>query len=299
LKKILITGAGGFIGKNLCKNLENSNYKIISLCRNPFKNNSKTLEILGDITDEKLIAKISSDIDIIVHLAAYLDVKQSFTNLDEVFRTNIQGTFNIVKHISRLAKKPHFIFMSTSTVYGNGKTSPIKESSLSDPRTPYSMSKASCEIICHGFANSHDIPITILRPFSVYGLDGPSHQAIPRIIRQIKKENAIIQDNPNEIRDFVYVDDVVEAIVKVIKSKPPKFQIYNIGSGKGTSMLELLSTMSKICNREITIKKGSITEINKRRSIADITLIKKNLNWKPKTVLAKGLEKILQQELSD
>lgn len=299
MKKILITGAGGFIGKNLCKNLEKSNYQITGLCRYPFKNNSKTLEILGDVNDEKLIAKITSDVDIIVHLAAYLDVKQSFTNLDEVFRTNIQGTFNILKHLSKLPRKPHFIFMSTSTVYGNGKTSLIKESSILDPTTPYSLSKASCEIMCRGFANSYDISTTILRPFSVYGLDGPSHQAIPRIILQMKKENTLIQDNPNEIRDFVYVDDVVEAMIKVIKSKPQKFQIYNIGSGKGTSMLELLSTISKVCNRKITFKKGNITEINKRKSIADIALIKKNLKWKPKTALAKGLEKILQQELDN
>ncbi|MHB8602975.1 MAG: NAD-dependent epimerase/dehydratase family protein [Nitrosotalea sp.] len=293
--KILITGSGGFIGRHLSNRLAETENEIIGLCRK--KTNPTIKEISGDINDEKVLAKLVPKTDVIIHLAAYLDVKESFSRLNEVFTTNIQGTFGILKAISLIKRKPHFIFLSSSTVYGNTTKIPIKETHQLDPFTPYSMSKATCEMMCKGFTNSHEIPMTIMRPFSVYGPDGPTHQAIPRIIRQLKSSNIIIQDNPDEVRDFVYVDDVVDAIVKAMQKKPSKLKIYNIGSGKGTTMMNATKTIAKLFPKKITIKHGIISELNKKKSTSDISLIKTELGWRPKTTLIDGLRLTLKNDI--
>ena len=110
MKKILITGAGGFIGKSLFSRLEKTKNEIITLCQVPSKHSTNFSEYVGDINDEKLVSKLVSDVDVIVHLAAYLDVKSSFEKINLVYNTNIKGTFNILKNISFLRKKPHIIF---------------------------------------------------------------------------------------------------------------------------------------------------------------------------------------------
>lgn len=293
--KILITGSGGFIGRHLSNRLAKTENEIIGLCRE--KTNSEIKEISGDINDEKVLAKLVPETDVIIHLAAYLDVKESFFRLNEVFTTNVRGTFSILKEISLTKRKPHFVFLSSSTVYGNTTKIPIKETHQLNPFTPYSMSKATCEMMCRGFMNSHEIPTTILRPFSVYGPDGPVHQAIPRIIRQLESSNVIIQDNPDEVRDFVYVDDVVDAIVKSIQKKPNKLKIYNIGSGKGTTMMNTTKTIAKLSPKKITIKRGIISELNEKKSTADISLIKTELGWRPKTTLIDGLRLTLKDDV--
>lgn len=298
MSKILITGVGGFIGKPLCSKLSKTKNEIVSLCKSNTNFDFGVKEIMGDINDSKLVKKLVSDVDVVIHLAAYLDVKKSFENLEEVYNTNVNGTFNFLKHISSLKNKPHFLFMSSSVVYGNTSKIPLKESQLLNPTTPYAMTKASSEMLCLGISNSYDVPLTILRPFSVYGPHAPSHQAIPKIISQIKTGNKLILDNPMEIRDFIYVDDVVDSIIKAIKHKPLKPKIYNVGSGKKVLMKSLANFFLQISNKRIKLIQGNITELNYKKSVADISLIKKELGWKPKTTLNEGISKIFQYQIS-
>jgi nucleoside-diphosphate-sugar epimerase len=291
LKKILITGAGGFIGKSLLSKLSKTQNELVTFSKHKHYFDFNLTEIIGDINNEKIIKKLVSDVDIIIHLAAYLDVKQSFIELEKVYHTNLDGTFNLLKHVKDLEKKPHFVFMSSSVVYGNTTKIPIKETQMLNPTNPYGMSKASSELLCLGISNSYGIPLTILRPFSVYGYLAPKHQVIPRIVSQLENKTLIV-DNPHEIRDFVHVDDVVESITKSIKHNPKFPKIYNVGSGKPVSILSLTKTIIRLSKNKPKLIFGNKI-FNRKKSLADISSIQKDLNWKPKIDLDDGISEFL------
>ena len=293
MKKILITGAGGFIGKNLCYGLSDTKNEITAFSKSKIEFGYGFNHVKGDMKNTKLISNLVDDLDVIIHLAADTHAMLSFQRLDKIFQSNIKGTFNLLKSIASFKKKPHFIFLSSNLVYGNEKKIPIKETESLEPYSPYAMTKSCGEFMCRGFANSYNIPLTILRPFFTYGKYVPHHTFFPRIIKQIENNSTVILDNPNEIRDCVFVDDVVDAIKKAIKSKPSKIKVYNIGSGKKISVIELVEKIIKFYPKKITVKKGRKTELNNRKLVADINLIKKELNWSPKTSLHDGLEKTI------
>lgn len=295
LKKILIIGGGGFIGKKLCENLVKLNYKITRFSSKfQKKKYDNILEVQGKITDEKLIRKLVSKSNFIIHLSSLSNIKKSFTNLDETFKINIQGTFNVLKNISSLQKKPNFIFISSSLVYGNNQFSSIKEKSKLDPATPFAMTKVASEIMCRGFYNSYQIPITILRPFTVYGPNGPDYQLIPKLLIKIKKNAILKMDNPNQIRDCIFIDDVVNAIIMTIKKPSKKFRIYNIGTGKGIKNIRIAEKMIKIFPEyNMKIKYGEISELDSRKNVANIDLIRKEIGWEPATSFSEGLKKTI------
>jgi len=295
LKKILITGAGGFIGQALCDRFAKTKNDVTIIIRKHKKNNFKYTQIIGDLKNEKLISNLKN-YDTVIHLAAFVDVKDSFKNVEKVYKINVEPTFNILKKISSVKKKPHFIYLSSSVVFGNTNKIPIDESFPLNPTSPYAMSKACCEMLCRGFSNAYDIPITILRPFSVYGPNAPHHQLIPRLINQLKNQKKLVQNNPLEIRDFVYIDDVADAIFKSSNYKPKGLKIYNVGSGKKISIMELINQVLKLYPHGIILKKGKISELNKKKSLADISLIKKELKWIPETSIQKGLKKVIAKE---
>ena len=292
MKNILITGGGGFFGKNLSHRLSNTKNEVTTFSKSKIKFDDDFNHVIGNLKNTKQIWKLV-DVHVIIHLAAYSHAQLSFQKLDRLFQDNIKGTFNLLNSLVSLRKKPHFIFMSSCLVYGNEKKIPIKETESLEPFSPYAMSKSCGELMCKGFANSFEIPITIFRPFFTYGTVGQHDSFIPRLIKKIENQNEIILDNPQEIRDYVFIDDVVDAIIKAIKKKPSKIKTYNIGSGKKILINDLIEKIIKFYPKKIHVKRGRKTELNNRKLVADINLIKKELNWSPKTSLHDGLEKTI------
>lgn len=291
--KILITGSNGFLGKNLIAKLENSQHKIIGISTKQKNLKSKNIKFVrGNLSNKKIINKWIKDVDLIIHLAAFSDVKNSFINPKKIFKSNIESTFNILEALTKLEKKPRLIFLSSSAVYGNDYKHSVNENEETSPRNPFAMSKIVGEKLCQGFSNSFDIPITVLRPFTIYGSDAPKHQVIPKIMSQIKQQEIII-NNPDEIRDFIFIDDVVSVILYLIKKQTRNFMIYNIGTGKGHKMLEIAKLLIEIHgNKKTKLKIGEKSIINKRKMVADNNLILKNTNWKPKIDIVEGIKKI-------
>jgi len=294
-KNILITGAGGFIGSNICKKLLESKHSVTTLCKNNIKEYQDFKKITGDISNKKTFSKIKSNFDVVLHLASYLDVKKSFTNLNETFQTNIRGTFNLLEHFSKFQQKPHFVFFSSSVVYGTTKNISIAETDAVNPTTPYATSKLAAENLFIGFSNSFNIPVSILRPFSVFGFGAPTHQRIPIVLKQIQQKHKVVVDNPNEVRDLIFVDDVVEASLSVMDHPPKLFEIYNLGSGKKISMYKLVKKITELYPFKIKITKGKITNLNSKKSVANISKIQQQFNWKPKTSLEQGLRKTIEK----
>lgn len=285
MKKILVTGYSGFIGRNLIVKLLKK-YDIIGL-------SNISTSTLGITKIRKDIRKLSThdipkDISYIVHLAALSDISYCHDNPSECFDVNVRGTQNLLEISRKIGSK--FLFISTSHVYGIPIKIPMAENHPRNPTSIYASSKFAGEIISESYARNYGMDVSILRLFSVYGHNSPQHSVISRIINQLKSTEIIKLGNLYPKRDFVYVNDVVNAIELVIK-KSSGFRIFNVGNGKSFSISEICKIIQQISDMKITIK--SVPELKRKQEVknvvADISKMK-SMGWKPQMSLQAGLE---------
>jgi len=291
-KKILITGSQGFIGSHLLEKFLPNN-KIIGVNIKTHTKTKNYKSLRKDIV--KLNSKdISEPLDGIIHLAAISDVDFCNNNPQKCLRTNVLGTLNVLDIARKNDSK--FIFISTSHVYGKPQSLPIKEDHPKNPTSIYAVSKSIGENCCESFAKSYGLKLSILRLFSVYGSNSPPNLVISKIISQLNKKS-IQLGNIHPKRDFVFIDDVVEAI-KLVLEKSKGFAVYNVGTGKSHSILNVCNILKKLANKKIPIrsKKANSRKTDINEVVANISKIKK-LGWKSKTSLEQGLKKTL--DLSD
>lgn len=285
MKKILITGYNGFIGRNLIGKLVKK-YDVVGI--SDAKNSiSHITNIKKDIRNLS-IRDIPQDISHIVHLAALSDLSYCQSNPSECFDVNIRGTQNLLEISRKLGSK--FLFVSTSHVYGAPAKLPISEKHPKNPTSVYASSKLAGEIISESYAKNYGMGVSIVRIFSVYGPNSPKHLVISKIVNQIHTSDVIKLGNLYPRRDFVFVDDVVNAIELVMK-KSSGFEIFNIGSGKSFSIKEICKNLQQISGKKIAIR--SVPALKRKQEIrnvvSDISKIVK-LGWRPKTPLKIGLQ---------
>lgn len=281
--KILITGARGFIGDFLVNLLDLKRFKL-----NAFLNSS-TL----NLCNWDLVSKTPKS-DLIIHLAAKNFVPDSFLNPLDFYNNNISSTLNILEKARK--DNSRLIFFSTY-VYGIPEYLPVDEKHQSNPLNPYTQSKLICEQLCMAYNRDFGIPITIFRPFNVYGPGQNSSFFIPSIIKQINNDFIYLDDSRPK-RDYIYVDDVISAIYKCIinENLSDSFNIYNLGTGISTSVkdvakliLEVSQSKSKLIFSN-KVRQGEVLETK-----ADIKKIKKELKWNYKISLREGIEKIINK----
>jgi nucleoside-diphosphate-sugar epimerase len=265
MKKILLTGSSGFIGKNL-ENVLSKNYEVISFDRQEGKDITRKEDYLG------------INADYVIHLAAL--IKSS--NLDELFNVNVKGMLNVLEFCKQSGAK--LIFISSAAVYGDAQ-SPIKENSCFNPLSSYGLTKMMGEELCEYYHKNFGLDITTLRIFNPYGPGQPEGLLISDIISQLDNERVVLK-NPGSKRDYIYIDDVVNSIVQSLNLD--SFNVINIGYGKSYSVEEL---GKMITDKSISFRDNSI---NKSNIYADITKAKKLLNWKPKVSLEDGLKRTLE-----
>ncbi len=284
MKKILVTGYDGFLGSHLTKKLS-KRFEIIGLSKNKAKN-SKIKQINKDVRKIKT-SDIPKDISHIIHLAALTDVKFCEQFPTQCFEVNVMGTQNLLEIARNLNSK--FTFLSTSHVYGVPETLPITQKHPLHPTSNYAASKLAAEIICESYSKSYDLDCSILRIFSVYGPKSPEHLVTSRIISQFLTKNILELGNTNSKRDFIYVDDVINAIEFVIK-KSKGFKIYNVGNGKSYSILELCTMLENITGKKITINpvKSLLRKTDADDVFSDNSQLRQ-LGWKSKTSMKEGL----------
>jgi UDP-glucose 4-epimerase len=279
-KKIVVTGSAGFIGSRLVVELKKKGAEVIE-----FDIKNKV-----DLTKWETIPK-TDGVDIVYHLAALIYVPYSFQHPRETYFTNIGGTINILELCRSNDAR---MILASSYVYGNSKNVPIDENCPIAPTNPYTRSKAICEELCRSYHNDHGISCTVLRPFNVYGEGQDDRFLIPYIIKQIEENGKIVLDDPNPKRDFLYVDDMVNAYIKAGKYDKSKFEIINIGYGKSYSIREVVDMIVSCYNRKI-----DVTYLNKRRkgevmdTVADISKAERLLGWEPKVSIKEGLRRMV------
>lgn len=279
-EKILVTGSTGFIGSHLVSFLLNKKYSVVGF-------NSTH----GDIASVKLNLP---DIDRVIHLAGRSFVPESWKHPEEFMRVNVEGTRNILEYCRK--RNTPLLFMS-SYVYGNPVRLPIDESHPVQPPNPYAQSKREAELLCLHYAEKYDLPVTILRPFNIFGKGQPEHFLISKIIRQsldVSYDHIELMDLIPR-RDYLYVDDMIGAIFLLLQKRSKG--IFNIGSGYSLSVQEI----ADIILRKTKSKKKIISLHESRPNeipdvVADISKICQETGWKPSTSFERGIEHVLAAE---
>ena len=313
-KKILVTGADGFIGSHLIERLLSLNYDVRAFVMyNSFnswgwidtldKNIKDKIDIFtGDIRDINCVRLAMNNCEIVVHLAALIAIPFSYLSPRSYIDTNVLGTLNILETAKELGIEK-IIHTSTSEVYGTGKYIPINEDHPITGQSPYSASKIAADQIAMSFYCSFKSPLTILRPFNTYGPRQSARAIIPTIIMQILDgKHDIYLGDTSTTRDFNYIDDTVSGFICAIESKIDPGEIINIGSGYEISIKELVDIISEIMNVKINIiqdkKRLRPSKSEVMRLCADNNKAKNILNWNPeynnKEGLRTGLTKTIE-----
>lgn len=285
MKTVLVTGYNGFIGSNLIPELQKK-FRLIGVSK--LKHSDINIkQIKHDISKNNMI-RLPEKISTIIHLAGITGVDFCQSNPKKAFATNIQGT----KQILELARKKdsNVIFLSTSHVFGKPKNNTIKEDYEKNPSSVYGITKLAGEILCKSYSNSYGLNIGIPRLFSIYGPHAPIHSVSYSIIQQILTKKNIRLGNIKSERDFLYVKDAINAILIIMK-KNKKFNDYNVGAGKGYSIIEICDLVKKISKKDHVSIKTVRTKIRKNdfsSIISNSSKIKK-LGWEPKISIKKGL----------
>jgi NAD dependent epimerase/dehydratase len=307
MKKVLVTGADGFIGSHLTEMLVEKGYEVKALSQyNSFNNwgwleyvNYKNdIEILtGDIRDPHYCKTISKDVEIIFHLAALIAIPFSYIAPHSYVETNIKGTLNICQaakenEISKL------IHTSTSEVYGTAQYVPIDEKHPLQPQSPYSATKIAADAIVMSFYNSFDLPVSIARPFNTYGPRQSARAIIPTIIIQIaagKKEIKLGDLSPT--RDFNYVGDCCRGLIMLAESEKTTGEIVNIGSNSEISIADMLKLIKELMSSNVTFINDEQRERPKKSEVYRLWCDNKKINelvgYKPQVSIQEGLKKTI------
>ncbi|MDC0638929.1 NAD-dependent epimerase/dehydratase family protein [Nitrosopumilus sp.] len=296
--KYIVTGGAGFIGSRIAKLLVkygDSVTVIDNLHTGKIENlaeiHSKIDFIKADIRNFEDMEKNIIDCDGIFHEAALTLVQESFTKQKEYNEVNVIGTENIFKIAQK--KNIKVVFASSSSVYGNVNEIPISESSIKKPINPYGITKLDDEKLAEKFVKKN-LQVIGLRYFNVYGIGQTGSYAgvITKFINRLKEnKNLIINGDGNQIRDFIFVDDVARANIKAMKSNV-KEGFFNIGTNIGTSINDLANMLIEISQQKINSIHSEQLEGDIKFSQADTKLTKKILEWEFQTHLKQGLEKI-------
>lgn len=301
--KILITGGAGFIGSNLVDECVKRGWDVIivdNLSSGKKENiNNKAKFYQVDITDFEKLKDIfkKEKPEVVDHHAAQIDVRKSVVSPQYDANINILGSLNLLQ-LSIEYKVKKFIFASSGgTIYGECKDKkPPKESNIPLPECPYGCAKAAVELYMRYYNKVYGLSTISLRYANVYGprQDPLGEAGVIAIFinRMLKNEDVFIFGDGNQMRDFVYVEDVVDANIKSIMSKKD-FAIYNVGTGKAVSINDIFKNLKKLLNYNKSPiykppRKGEIF-----KSYLNISLIKKELNWQPKTSLQEGLKEVI------
>lgn len=334
---VLVTGAAGFIGSNLvlkllsedadCNvtGLDNLNdYYDVSLKEWRLKRIEEAAGgkrwrfIKGDISDKSLIDSLfeESHFDIVVNLAAQAGVRYSITNPDAYIQSNLIGFYNILE-ACRHHPVEHLVYASSSSVYGSNKKVPYSvDDKVDNPVSLYAATKKSNELLAHAYSKLYDIPSTGLRFFTVYGPAGRPDMAYFGFTDKLKAGKTIeIFNYGNCKRDFTYVDDIVEGVVRVMHKAPsrlkgedglpiPPYAVYNIGNNSPENLLDFVTILQEELVRAGVLPEDYDFEAHKKLvpmqpgdvpvTYADTTSLERDFGFKPHTTLREGLRKFAQ-----
>ena len=278
VEKVLVTGSNGFVGRNLVSQLRRSGYEVITF----------DLEN-GDIAMDRLNY---SNVKHVFHLASKVYVPASWENTFDFYRTNVMGTTNVLE----LCRANHCsLTYISSYVYGTPQYLPVDEKHPVSPASPYNHSKLMAEEICKYYAQTFDVPVVVLRPVNIYGPGQNISFLVPEIIQQVlnKSRDYVEVMDLRPKRDFLYIDDFINAIISTIHMD--RFDIFNIGSGYSLSVEEIIKTTMHVTGISKPIHSKKIERKNEVWDVyVNIQKFKDTFHWEPKISFGAGIKKCLE-----
>lgn len=302
--KILVTGGVGFIGRWVVKNLLDKNYKVWVLDNlsnsseeniGEFKDNPNLVEFIkGDILDKALLLDLfKNKFDICIHLAAQVDVQESLENPKKAFDVNVIGTFNLLQEARKYNTK--FVLMSTCMVYDVASVlKAIDENHPLKAISPYAGSKLAAEYMTESYYHGYGLPTVIIRPFNTYGpfqksnLEGSVVGVFLK--RNLERKDIDVFGDGNQTRDFLYIEDCADFVVKAALSDMANGEIINAGLGNDITINDLALMIAKD-NHVIKHVPHHHPQSEIQKLLCDYSKAKRILGWKPKTTLAEGIRK--------
>jgi NAD dependent epimerase/dehydratase len=315
-KKVLVTGAGGFIGSHLVERLVELGARVRALVRYNSRNDWGLLELLpaavkehlevvaGDITDPFGVARALAGCEVVFHLAALIAIPYSYTAPSQFVAVNCGGTLNLLE-AARQQGAERFVHTSTSETYGTAQYTPIDEKHSLRGQSPYAASKIGADKLAESYYLSFGVPVATIRPFNTYGPRQSARAVIPTIISQALNGELIRLGSLSPVRDLNYVSDTVEGFIKVAESPRAVGEVINIGSGKSVSIGELAGKIVDLLGGN----KRIVTEDERVRPEASEVLellcdhrkARELIGWEPRVSLEEGLAgtiKFIRENLS-
>ena len=307
-KNILITGATHFVGSHLAEKLVMSSSNVKAFIRYDYQNDKGSLDRLpvhikdkievipGSLTNPEAIDDAAENTDVVFHFGV-LDMFPLHTNVREYLEATIIGTFNVLNAAKKYGVQK-LVHISTAKVYGEVKEMPIDEKCPLQAQSPHISSDIAAEKLVEGYYLSDNLPAAIVRLFNAYGPMQSRDAIIQTIIAQGLVGEKLFLGDMRPIRDFVYVDDVVEGLMKAAETPESVGEAINLGSGQGISIGDLADKILKLIGRDIEILFDA-TKIRTQspdieRLVADITKANDLLSWQPKTSLDDGLKQTIE-----
>jgi len=303
-KTVLVTGAGGFVGPAVVDALVGGGAFVRALIGPPgqisprFPSGVKIFT--SDIGELLSLCDFTSGCDVVVHMAGGASVSESFEKPVEYARAHVVGTATILEACRRTGIN-RIVYVSSAEVYGRPKTNPVKEDHPVQPRSPYAATKVGAEQFVEAFVHTAGMRAVVLRPFSIYGPGVSDRSLVGTILKGALERDSIVLADLNPVRDFCYLDDFARAVVLASMRQTPGYSVMNIGTGQGTSVMELAKMVLEIMGRDIPIREdrgmrrpehSEISEL-----IADPGRALDLLGWRSTVKLRSGLELLLRMRM--
>lgn len=303
--RYLITGAAGFLGSALANKLAGDGHNVIGIddlsTGDPNKLGVDIQFTRADVNDRPKLWTLLKEVDCVYHLAARVIVPESILYPREYNQVNVGGTVTLMEAMRDVGVR-RVVFISSGTVYGNQPVQPVSENSIPNPRSPYAVSKLAAEFYVKSIGSLWGIETVSLRVFNAYG-PGQHHPpvhtpVIPGFLRQAWENGTIvIHGDGNQTRDYVYLDDVVEAMAAASTAPDVNQLTINVGSGTEMSIRDLSKLVIEITGGHPEVVYNPRNEGGLSRLCADISLAREKLAYEPKVSLAEGLQKTFDQDV--
>ena len=281
MASVLVTGATGFIGQALCRSLRARGQEIVELSTRD-----------GDIAEPATLAKLGPVFHV-YHLAGRTFVPDSWLDPVEFHRINVLGTANVLEFCRAQGARLTFV---SAYLYGVPTRLPVSEDCVPKPNNPYALSKLLAEQLCAFHAAHHGLDVAVVRPFNIFGSGQKPHFLIPEIVRQVKQRRPIRVKDLAPRRDYLHVDDLVEALVKA-SSGPGGYNVFNIGSGVSFSVGELIGMIQSVWGVDLPVSGEGSARHNEIDDVyADTRRARELLGWTPSLTIRQGFERMMNQE---
>lgn len=307
-KRVLVTGAGGFIGSHLVETLIKSGAHVRAFTHYNSRGDSgllaqlpgevyEQLEIIaGDLRDLPALLAAAREVEIIFHLGAVISIPYSYVHPDEVVQTNVLGTLNVLLAAQQLGTR-RLVHTSTSEVYGTARRVPIDESHPLQGQSPYSASKIGADKLAESFYCAYSLPVVTVRPFNTYGPRQSTRAVIPTIITQALTQEVVALGNLEARRDLTYVADTVSGFLHAGQAPGVEGQAFNLGTGYEIQIGDLARTIIRLTGRKVSIQvdpgrlRPEKSEV--QRLLADNQRAQARLGWSPQVDLEQGLRQTI------